>query len=446
MNDVPNDPTADTDYDLEPATDAPIGVPLVSNPIGRRRFLTLSGAGAGAIAATAWIRPSWFTSVGAASNPAAGVNATTNTLVYVFLRGAADGLSFIAPIGDATYHDARPGVAIGDAEALPLDARFGLHPAAVRLKEMFDQGTLALIPAAGSPERNRSHFSMQDAMDKGTPGDLTTPDGWLGRYLHATAGVSEATLRALGIGSSMTPSLRGGGAVAAPNLQSLSLAAAGSTATTAQLRQALGAMYSSATHDALRAQATAGLAVVDQISPIAQNAAPPTTWPTGFGTAFWPVAKLLADGFPIEIATIDLGGWDTHDAMGAPTDTTGRMYGLVTKLDTALGAFFDHLGPKASDVTVVVVTEFGRRIKLNGTGGTDHGRGMTMMVAGAGVNGGVKGQWPGLVDTDSGDVKVVNDYRTVLAEVLDRRMRDVDLATVFPRFDTSPSTRLGVMT
>ena len=282
-------------------------------------------------------------------------------------------------------------------------------------------------------------------MDKGTPGDLTTIDGWLGRYLHRTAGPTEETLRAVGIGSSMAPSLRGGGAIATPNLQSLALTAAGSTATSSQLRAALGEMYRTATHDALREQAAGGLAVVDTISPIAQSAAPPSTWPTGAGTAFWPVAKLLADGFPVEVATIDLGGWDTHDAMGSPTDPNGRMTKLVAGLDGALGAFFDHLGPKAANVTVVVVTEFGRRIHLNGSGGTDHGRGMTMFVAGGGVNGGVKGQWPGLVDTDSGDVRVVNDYRTVLAEVLARRERDVDLTAVFPGFDTSPATRLGVM-
>ena len=429
-----------------PPPERPVGVPMLSSPIARRRFLALSGAGAGAIAATAWIRPSWFSTAGAASANSTSTAATTDhTLVYVFLRGAADGLSFVAPIGDAAYQDARPGVAIAEADALALDARFGLHPAAPRLKAMFDAGTLALIPAAGSPERNRSHFSMQDAMDKGTPGDLSTRDGWLGRYLHTTAGASEATLRTLGIGSSMAPSLRGGGAIAAPNLQSLALTAAGSTATSAQLRQSLGSMYDQFGDTALRDQAMAGLAVIDQLAPIAQNAAPPADWPTGFGTAFWPIAKLLADGFPVEVATLDLGGWDTHDAMGAATDTNGRMRKLVANLDTALGAFFDHLGSRASQVTVVVVTEFGRRIALNGSGGTDHGRGMTMMVAGGGVRGGIKGRWPGLVDTDSGDVRVVNDYRTVLAEVLARRMRSVDLGTVFPGFDASPATRLGVM-
>jgi uncharacterized protein (DUF1501 family) len=423
--------------------DAPVGIPLLGR-MDRRRFLVTGGIGAGAIAATAWLRPSWFRST---STGATEPTSTGNTIVYVFLRGAADGLSFLAPLGDSTYQAARPGVAIPDAAALFVDSRFGLHPGAVRLKGFLDEGRLALVPAAGSPEANRSHFYAQDVMDKGTPGQPSTSDGWLGRYLARSAGSTgstESILRGVGIGTSLTTSLRGGGEVATPNLQSLALNPA-SSASSAQLRSAIGAMYASANHALLRDRASAAVGLVDLISPIAASASPPTGWPNGFGDALWPIAKLIGDGYPVEVATADLGGWDEHHAMGSTTDATGSQRQLVTGLDTALGAFFDHLGARASTVTVVVTTEFGRRIAINGSGGTDHGRGMVMMAIGGGVSPGVKGTWPGLVDTDNGDVRVMNDYRAVLSEVLAKRMRACDLTTVFPGFDTSASSWLGVM-
>ena len=172
----------------------------------------------------------------------------------------------------------------------------------------------------------------------------------------------------------------------------------------------------------------------------------PADWPQHFGSGLWPIARLLAAGIPVEAAAADLGGWDTHDAMGSPTNANGGMYQLVAELDAALGSFFSYLGPLGDKVTVVVMAEFGRRIAVNGSGGLDHGRGQAMMVVGGGVSGGVKGAWPGLTDTDSGDVRVVNDYRAVLSEVLSTRMRATDLSTVFPGFDTSSASWLGVTT
>jgi len=141
-----------------------------------------------------------------------------------------------------------------------------------------------------------------------------------------------------------------------------------------------------------------------------------------------------------------MGGWDLHDNIGTPTQEWGSMRRLVAELDAAIGAFFSYLGQVGDKVTVIVMTEFGRRIAVNGSGGTDHGRGQVMFVVGGGVSGGVKGEWPGLVDTDQGDVKVVNDYRLVIAEVLERRMRPVDMGKVFPSFDASSGRWLGVTT
>lgn len=420
--------------------DTPVAVPLLGS-MDRRRFLGVLGVGGGAIAATAWVRPSALFSRADAATAAA---TNSNVIVEIFLRGAADGLSFVAPLGDATLQRLRPGVAISDASALALDSRFGLHPAMGRIKGLFDAGRAAFVPAAGSPNPNRSHFSAQAMMDHGAVTESSTTTGWLGRYLRATTGSAEDPLRAVGIGTSMSPALSGSSAIATPNLQSMALTGAGAGASSTQIATALRAMYPTAASEPLRAAASGGLDVVAEIAPIAAGSAPPTTWPKGFGTALWPIAKLIAEGFPIEVATADLGGWDEHDAMGSPTDPNANQTKLVAGLDAAIGAFFDWIGPAADRTTVVITTEFGRRIALNGSGGTDHGRGMVMMVLGGGVRAGVHGDWPGLVDTDAGDVRVVNDYRRVFAEVLGRRGRATDLAAVFPGIDVRPSTWLGV--
>jgi uncharacterized protein (DUF1501 family) len=425
-------------------SDAPVAVPLIGGGLTRRRFLAVAGGTAGALAATAYIRPSFLLGEPAGASPATG-----NTLVQVFLRGGADGLSLVPPLGDGTYQSLRPGIAVPDASALPLDGRFGLHPAATNLKALYDQGRLALIPAAGSPNPTRSHFEAQDLIEKGTPGTTATPDGWFGRWMSQTANPSEETLRGLGVGYGLQAALRGSAAVATPDISSLALDGMDTvtwTGGSGEMTGALAGMYAAVADPLLKAQGAAAITVVNQLAPIAADSDMPADWPQHFGSGLWPIARLLAAGIPVEAAAADLGGWDTHDAMGSPTNVNGGMYQLVAELDAALGSFFSYLGPLGDTVTVVVMAEFGRRIAVNGSGGLDHGRGQAMMVVGGGVSGGVKGAWPGLTDTDSGDVRVVNDYRAVLSEVLSTRMRTTDLGTVFPGFDTSPASWLGVTT
>lgn len=405
--------------------------------MGRRRFLGLAGgaslATAAAGATTVWLRPG---AALAAGSGAAAAGSTGSTLVHVFLRGGADGLSVLAPVDDPLYHQSRPTIAVPGDAGLPAAEGFALHPAATRLKAMFDAGRLALVPAAGSPNPVRSHFSAQDLMEKGTPSTMSTPDGWLGRYVRESAGANEATLRSLSIGKGVQPSLRGSATIAARDLSSLAVPA-GPPA------PAVAGLYVGGPGP-LADQAGAARDVVADVAPLQSEAAPPAGWPTGFGPAFWPIARLLTAGAPVEVASVDLGGWDLHHDLGSATDDKGAMHRLVADLDAALGAFFDHLGPLGDAVTVVGVTEFGRRIAENGSGGADHGRGSVMLVAGGGVDGGVKGDWPGLADTDAGDVRVVNDYRLVMAELLGRRLRPADLTRVFPDVDVSPSRWLGV--
>jgi uncharacterized protein (DUF1501 family) len=422
--------------------DAPVAVSLVGGGLSRRRFLAMAGGTAGALAAVAYVRPSFLL-----GEPASATPATGNTLVQVFLRGGADGLSLVPPLGDATYQSLRPGIAVADASALPLDARFGLHPAATQLKALFDEGRLAVVPAAGSPNPSRSHFEAQDLMEKGTPSTNTTPDGWFGRWMNQTANASEETLRGVGVGYGLAAALRGSSSVATPDLSSLALHGVDTVAWAGgngEMTGALAGMYAATPDPLLKAQGAAALTVVNQLAPIAADGDMPADWPSEFGPALWPIARLIAGGVPVEAAAADLGGWDTHDNMGSPTNVDGDMHRLVAELDAVIGAFFAYLGAAGDKVTLVVMSEFGRRIAGNGSGGLDHGHGQCMFVVGGGVAGGVKGTWPGLVDNDHGDVRVVNDYRAVLSEVLATRMRAADLGPVFPGFDTSSASWLGV--
>ncbi len=437
------DPTSDPVHDLAGAAshDTAVAVPLAPG-MGRRRFLTVAAGTAGAVCATAYLRPGWL--VGTAHAAEVAAPSTSNVLVVLFLRGGADGLSLLAPVGDPTYPVQRPDIAVPARAALPVDATFGLHPAAPNLKRLLDDGRLAVVPAAGSPNPTRSHFEAQDLIEKGTPTNAMTVDGWLGRYLRASATTPAATLRGYSSGPGLPASTRGATVVASPDLSSLRLQSTERWASsTAQMSTALAAMYASGA-SVLRAPAASGLDLVTAVGSVVDDAEPPADWPSGFGPALWPIAKLVSAGLPVEVATADLGGWDTHEEMGSATDRNGRMSKLVADLDASLGAFFGALGPAADRVTVVVMSEFGRRIAQNGSGGLDHGHGQVMLVAGGGVSPGVKGAWVPLTDTDDGDVRVLNDYRLVLAEVLARRMRPVDMSLVFPGFDAGAPRWLGV--
>ena len=422
-------------------TESAVPVPLVGD-MTRRRFLAVAGGTAGAVAATAWLRPSFLLGGAAEASPATG-----NTIVQVFLRGGADGLSIVSPLGDSRYQTVRPGIAIPDSAALALDGNFGLHPAAIALKALYDQGRLAVIPAAGSTNPTRSHFEAQDFIEKGTPDSALTVDGWLGRWMSQSGNGTESPFRGLGIGNGLQASLRGGGATSTPDVASLALddyLSLTYARGTPEMRDALNAMYGPVADPLLRSQSRSALDVVAELGPIIATAKMPADWPARFGKALWPIARLLAGGIPVEAAACDLGGWDLHEQIGAADNPNASMYKLVQSLDAALGAFFTYLGPIGDKVTVVVMSEFGRRIATNGSGGADHGHGQVMFVAGGGVSAGVKGDWPGVENTDQGDVQVVNDYRLVLAEVLGQRMRTANLGAIFPNFDSSSSRWLGV--
>lgn len=357
-----------------------------------------------------------------------GDNAERDHMVVIFLRGGADGLSVVPPVGESRYFDLRPGIAVSESEALDLDGFFALHPAAGGLKTLYDAGDLAVIHAAGLGTAERSHFLAQSAMEQGIdPVDAAAGDGWLARYL---AGITETSpLAAVALDTALPQSMAGAsGALAVSSVDGFSLALDPGT------RAALAALYDQA--PILEPTANAVFDAADALAPVAEI-------PRGEGYPPGPLADVLADTARLikgetglAVAALNAGGWDHHD------DQVARMAPLLEELGGALAAFRNDLGVHWDDTMVVVQTEFGRRAAENASGGTDHGHGGIMLTAGGGVNGGrVFTNWPGLAASELSageDLAVSTDYRQVLAEAMVKRLGVADPSVVFEGWQPGP--------
>lgn len=366
-------------------------------------------------------------------------------LVVIFLRGAVDGLNVVVPHGESAYYASRPTIAIprpgADGGALDLDGHFGLHPALAALMPLWQQRHLAFVHAAGSPDPSRSHFDAQDYMETGTPGNKHTSDGWMNRLLGVLPGAHTPT-EAVSFGNTMPRILTGRMSVAS---MTLGRNAGQPTAfDRPQINAAYASMY--AGHDALseafqesqkaRHELLGNLQGQDrgyQAEMQAANRGAPL--PYGFADDARKVARLMTGDPNIRLVFLDLGGWDTHVNEGSHK---GQLANHLKPLGDGLAALAGAMGPQFRDTTVLVMSEFGRTVHENGTGGTDHGHGNVMWVLGGRVNGGrVYGQWPGLESAQlyqNRDLAVTTDFRQVIAPLLEHHLRldDARLAKVFP--------------
>ncbi|MEQ1692496.1 MAG: DUF1501 domain-containing protein [Gemmatimonas sp.] len=352
-----------------------------------------------------------------------------HTLVVIFLRGGADGLTLVPPVGDDAYHSARPSIGIGARAGIRLDDCFSLHEKLAPIAPLFHDGHLEVVHAVGSDDTTRSHFEAQDRMEHGG----AAAGGWLGRFLRARDGATSGALAAVAIGTELPESLRG--APSAAVLRSLAEFEFG--ATTPKLLAGLESLYQQAPGDMGRALGGAARDTVAALRRIEQLRASPSRPSHGavydsddFGRDLSEVARLITARVGLLVATVDLGGWDSHVAQNTLLDP------LMQRLARGLAAFHRDLGPDGlSRTTVVVLTEFGRRVAENASLGTDHGRGSVMMLLGAGVTGGrVRARWPGLESRlldGPGDVPVTTDYREVLAPLLALHGAP-DAARIFP--------------
>lgn len=400
----------------------------------RRTFLKGSAAVAGAAAAASSGAVSL--DVLRASSPA-GAAPPPGRLVVVFLRGGQDHLSTVIPYTEAAYYDVRPTIAIPADAVLPLDAQFGFHPTMTSLHGLYQAGRLAAVVGCGNMAGNRSHFSAQDLWEYGTTSVPSDSSGWLARYLNGTSTADDSLFRGLTLGNNVNRSLQGYPALGIAQITEFGLG--GRSGTNVNFTQMLRDQY----FGNLLVEQT-GTRALDAAAEVGALAG--STAANKVTRAFADLAVLLDAGLGIEVASINIGGWDTHDNMGDLT--AGEMRTLLAELDGALGAFQADLDARGiTDVTTVTMTEFGRRVAENGNNGTDHGFGCAMLVMGARVNGGkVYGPWAGLspeVIGARGDVVPQVDFRQVLGDCARTSLGIANPSTLFPGYSYTP---LGVTT
>jgi uncharacterized protein (DUF1501 family) len=387
-------------------------------------------------------------------NVAEAATGSEETLIVVFLRGGWDAINVTPPLAGKdrdAYEAARPFLKVpttGKNAMLPLNDQFGLHRGLEPLLELYQGKQLAIVQAVGMPNSNtRSHFDAMRYMELGTPNQGGTTSGWLTRYLQASSGKpGSLNLPAVTIDAATTASLLGSGqAVAMRNIKDFLLV--DDKPHRQRLLQLLGDMYKGESwlHTAGQ-QTVATIRLVEQLK--TEDYKPAVTYPAGeLSDRLKTLAAVLKQGLNLRTATVDLGGWDTHEWQGENGE--GQFADLLRQLGGGLAAFYKDMATAnlTQKLTIVVMSEFGRRLAENASRGTDHGHGGAMLVLGGNVNGGkLYGRWPGLGAQqlyDRADLAATMDYRTVLAEILKVRLNTERLATIFPGF--SMGQPLGIV-
>lgn len=358
--------------------------------LNRRHLLAAASAGVG---------------LAFAGKVAAQTRGPANKLVVVIARGAMDGLSVTVPYGDPNYVPLRAGLAIGapgEANgALALSEGFGLHPALSGLHDLYGQGQMRFAPAVALPVRIRSHFDAQDVLENGGEGLRQQTDGWLNRAIVAAGGTA---VKGLSIGAQTPLILRGAAPVS-------SWAPGGQVRGGDRIASLLQDLY---VEDPMLGQNLArGLATEELVGmeggdqPVRRNDV------QGLGRA---VARLMTGPEGADVVAVSLDGWDTHAGQRAQLQTR------LTGLDQLVMGLKDGLDENWPRTALIVATEFGRTARANGTQGTDHGTGSSLLLAGGAVKrGGPIGDWPTLADNrlfENRDLAPTLDIRSVFKGVL----------------------------
>lgn len=413
-----------------------------SKALSRRSALAGGlGAGLGALAL-----PS------VAPRMAFAADATGHIVVCIFLRGGFDGLSAVVPYGDPDLYKLRPTIGVRSSQGMwDLDGFFGAHPQMAPLGAMWQGKDLAFVHATGNPDPTRSHFDAQVSTERAAGWDskaTSVSTGWLGRHL-ASSSSQAGTFRALTLGSRAVLAVSS----SRPTLSFSSIADFdlwGWAGYKPSNFNALRRMYERVGGEAHR-QAATTLDAIDGLAGLrAQSAGytPPNgaKYPsTYFGKSMMQIAMMIRAGKGLEVACADVGDWDMHANLGKASDPNAWFSRRIRELSDTLAAFRTDLGPLWDKVTVVTMSEFGRRAGENASAGVDHGHGNLIMVAGGKVAGGkVYGKWPTLAHStlDHGDLAIATDYRTILAELMVNRLGNTNLSTVLPNY--SPVPHLGI--
>jgi len=386
---------------------------------------------------------------------AASPTGSKKVLVAIFKRGGADGLNIVVPFGEKNYYTHRPSIAIAapsekdQVSALDLDGFFGLHPALRPLLPIYKEGHLAIFPAAGSPDPSRSHFDAQDYMESGAPGNKLVGDGWLNRYLDANRDPEETAFRGLAVGELLPRSLKGTApALALKSVEEFGLDLSKSNT---QSRSIYESLYSDETNTLLSGTAQEMFKAIDllkkenpaQYKPADGVNYGPNNQRYSFGASLRQVAQLIKADVGLEVACVDIGGWDHH------SNETFQLQQLLRVFGQGLAAFYQDLGDRMEDVVVLTMSEFGRTTRENGNAGTDHGHANVMFAMGGPVKGGkIYGKWPGLAPdqlNEDRDLALTTDFRDLFGEMLVGHLGCQHPEGIFPDFTIDPKRFKGII-
>ncbi len=385
----------------------------------RREFLKQVGA-AGVVSLSA-TPPQFLAS--AADLAATATNRDQRVLVLLQLAGGNDGLNSLIPYGDPAYYKARPGIGIPKNQVLRINDYVGLHPRLVGLKELYDEGNLAIVQGVGYPQTDRSHFRSMDIWQSAQPLNPAPRDGWLGRALDWQFDRQPARAEGLALGTDKLPLAFVGGRVSVPTLRRLEdfqlVAGHGPESQLKLKKETLHRVIQSTAPndrelDFLRRTTATALTSADRLKSLNSNYKTTVDYPsTGLATRLKLIAQMIAAELPARIYFVSLDGFDTH-----AQQEVGHS-ALLAELGGAILAFQRDLAGHglADRVLLSTFSEFGRRVAENGSLGTDHGA-ASMLFALAPNKGGLYGSHPSLTDLDDGDLKHTSDFRSVYASLL----------------------------
>lgn len=388
--------------------------------LSRRGLMGAAALGAGAMLALSSEPRYAYAAPGSANDG--------NIIVAIFLRGGADGLSMVVPrsgTDHSNYQAMRPGLKLTNDLLLNLPGnKFGLHPALPNLRNMANNNQMSVVHSTGHLNKSRSHFDKQRFIESGAMA-ASMSSGWLGRYLLTTG--SEKTFRGLTMGGQSAFMLATGDSSTTPTMTNLGSfrVDAPNSGVRSQIVADIRALYGNAggvAEGAIEDTINAALSATSMAA-----IKPSLTYPTSntLASRLQGVAQVIKSNNGLEVACVDDNGWDMHVNMNTGDPMQGSLFNSLKKLDDAIHAFWQDLGPELQKkVTIVTLSEFGRTGSTNGQNGTDHGYGSTMFIIGDQVQGGVVGKWSGLDKSalNEGDLNIVNDYRDPLAQIFTKKM------------------------
>ena len=411
------------------------------NDCSRRVFL--KGGGVGLLSLGLAGANPLFLERAAAAATELGTLGRRKVLVTIFQRGAMDALAAVPPISDTALAKARPRLymsaarSAGDQRLIDLDGEFGLHPALAALERLWREGRLAVVHAVGSPDSTRSHFDAQDYMETATPGRKGTSSGWLNR-VSGLLGHEATPFRNVSMTSALPRSFYGEEpAIAVTDLADFKVKLPGARRAASVAGRGFEALYEETSQDLLHRAGSDTFEALELLSRANLSSYRPhagADYPSSpLGRSLRQIAQLIKSEVGLEVAFAETGGWDTHVGQGT---ATGSFANRARDLSRSIEAFWTDLGAYQDDVVVMTMTEFGRTVEENGSGGTDHGHGSCLFVLGNAVNGGkVHGDFPDLRERnlyEGRDLPVTTDFRSVFAGVAGAHLGVTDDSVIFP--------------